>query len=326
MAPGFEFSGEIFDGEATAASTGGVVFGMLGWWICLVGDVIEGRSLVVLSSAEIDGGRMGLWDSFWVLTVPQSWIVGGTHALGAGVGVLAFILCDCAGLRWVAVRRVWGDGCPPTRLMVWLWRWSDRGCNGGVTVRVVKLWVWAWLVGLWFLLHSLTENWAWSLSVGNCSFFHVLCYLYFLAVGGFRPVISLYQLLVGLGELCLGLCTLCALSALVRRCALVKWSQPPSGRMKHRATRSPGWLHSEKAELIGKLWLCFSIIFLVCRLYCKAAGIAYDANPAIWRLFEYMFLEESPAIIARHSLEAYCFLGFRHYVPPMYSVVSLLKV
>ena len=169
-------------------------------------------------------------------------------------------------------------------LMVCQWWWSDEGYSGAAMVRGALLWFWAWLVGLCLLFHGLAENWAWIMSVGIYLYFRVLSYFYFLVVGGLRPLISHYQLMVGLGGLCPGLCTLCAWSALVRWCALVKWSQPPSGKMKLRATRSSGWLHSEKAVLFGKLWLYFGLIFPVCRLYCKAVGIVSSAIPAKWRL------------------------------------------
>ena len=194
---------------------------------------------------------------------------------------------------------------------------------------VVRRWGW-WLLGLWLLdvfwvglvgwhLHfrCLAGNWIWTISLGFCYYFHVLFYIYFLVVSGFRPLISPYQILVGVEGLCPGLRTLCAWSALVRGCALVKWSQPPSGKMKRRATGSSGWLHSEKAELIDKLWFGFGMIFLVCRLYCKAISIVSDAILAKWCLFEYIFLLETLAIIARHTLDAYCNLGFSHYVPPL---------
>lgn len=339
-------------GEVAVASKGGVVCGRLGWWIRLGGDEIGGTAGVDLSGKGAVNGRIGLWDGLWVQAFPKScnwsWcgrlmaavavrsdeaglvcfgVVGiNDGSLDLEVWALAFDLGVCVGSRSVMVRLGWGDGCPPLGLMVFPWRWSDLGCSGGAVVRVMWLWYWAWLAGLWSLFRSLAKNWAWILSVGIYFYYHVLCYFYFLVVCGFRPVISLYHFMVGLGELCLGLRTLCAWFALVRWCTLVKWSQPPSGRMKCRATESFGWLHSEKAELIGNLWLCFSMIFLICRLYCKAVGIAFNAIPAKWRLFEYMFLVETLAIIVRRSLDAYCNLGFRHYVPPLYSIVSLIKV
>jgi hypothetical protein len=67
------------------------------------------------------------------------------------------------------------------------------------------------------------------------------------------------------------------------------------------------------------------LIFPVCRLYCKAVGVANCAIPANWRMLEYMNLVETLAIIARRSLYAYCNLGLRLYVPLLYSVVSLMK-
>lgn len=37
----------------------------------------------------------------------------------------------------MVVQRGWGDGCPPTGLMVWPWWWSDEGCSGEGGVAVV---------------------------------------------------------------------------------------------------------------------------------------------------------------------------------------------
>ncbi|PRQ41484.1 hypothetical protein RchiOBHm_Chr3g0447381 [Rosa chinensis] len=50
--------------------------------------------------------------------------------------------------------------------------------------------------------------------------------------------ISPYYIVVGRCGLCPGLRTLCALSALIRRrvSCFVKWSQPPSSKMKLSAT------------------------------------------------------------------------------------------
>lgn len=112
----------------------------------------------------------------------------------------------------------------------------------------------------------------------------------------------------------------------MRRRDILQWTLPPSGMMKCRATRNFGWLHSRKVELIGDLWLCFGMFFSVCRLYCKADGIASCAIFANvnWCKLEYMKLVETLAIIVSRSL--YANLGFRHYVSPLYSIVSLMKV
>lgn len=114
-----------------------------------------------------------------------------------------------------------------------------------------------------------------------------------------------------------GLRTLGALYGLVRRCVVVKWTLPPSGRMKRRAAGSFDWLHSRKAELICDLWLCFGLSFwYICHIYCKTDGIAKCVIPANWRKLEYMTLVHTLTSIARCSLDAYYFLGFRIYVPP----------
>ena len=211
------------EGKGTAASNrSGRFCGWLGWWIRWVGDEIKVRAGVDLSSEGIGDGKVGLLIGFWVLVFPTS-------------GILV-----CLGLvkiygRSVEVRRGWGDGGPPALLMVCLWWWSDDGYSDAAMVRGVLLGFWAWLVGLCLLFHGLAENWAWIMSVDIYLYVHVLSYFYFLVVGGFRPLISRYHFMVGLGGLCSGLRTLCAWFALVRWCALIKWSQPPSGRMKHRA-------------------------------------------------------------------------------------------
>jgi hypothetical protein len=106
--------------------------------------------------------------------------------------------------------------------------------------------------------------------------------------------------------------------AQVRRCVLVKWSQRSSGMMKCRVTGSSIRLHSEKVELIDKLWLCFGMIFPVCYLYCNAVDIASDAIYANWCLLGYIILVKTLTIIARRSLNVYCNLEFRHYAPPLY--------
>ena len=170
-------------------------------------------------------------------------------------------------------------------------------------------------------------SWTWAMLLCHCwldfyfivligFFWLVLCT--FILVCSFMLRINPYTYLVGLGWVYPGLHTQCALSGLAgcRTIILIKWTQPPSGRMKHRATGISGWLHSRKVALISNLWPYFGMVFPICRLSCKADGIANCAIPAKWCLLEYMNFVETPAIIARGSLDEYCNLGFRHYVPP----------
>lgn len=156
-----------------------------------------------------------------------------------------------------------------------------------------------------------------------CFLFSCTSLFCFFVVHGLLAVNKSQPFLVRLGDP--GLRTLDALSGLVRQWFVGNWTLPPSGRMKHRATGSSGWLHSGKAELISNLWLSVGLFFPVCRLYCKAVEIASCAIPANWRMIEYKNLVENLAIIVRCSLDAYCILGFRYYVPPLYLVVSLMK-
>lgn len=207
------------------------------------------------------------------------------------------------------------DLCPDSG---WPYR-AGKGAGEVVTATVVTVPAGQWCCVFCSPLFGPIDTWVRRVSLGPSWYifsFYVLLYFYYSVFGGFMPVISSYQILVRLGGLRPGLRTLCAWFALVSWLALVKWSQPPRGRMKRRSTRSFGWLHSEKAELIGKLWLYFGMIFPVCHLYCKVVGITSDAIPANWCFLEYMILVKTFAIIAICSLYAYCNLGFKRYVPP----------
>lgn len=97
----------------------------------------------------------------------------------------------------------------------------------------------------------------------SCFFFHVLFPFYSLVFSGIMPLISRYYLMVGLDGLGLGLCTLCARSSLGRRCALVKWSQPPSSRMKLNVSRI-----ISSRQHSGKIGL-FAFIFPICTFIVK---------------------------------------------------------
>ena len=133
-----------------------------------------------------------------------------------------------------------------------------------------------------------------------------------------------YYILVGLDGLGPGLCTLCAWSALGRWRVLVKWTQPPSDRMKHSvADLFSKRQHSGKTDLIVLSYF-IGVIFPVCHRNCKAIEVACCATLANWCLFEYKFIVETPDIISGSSLETHCNMGLRLYVPPLYSV-SLIK-
>ncbi|PRQ55971.1 hypothetical protein RchiOBHm_Chr1g0330531 [Rosa chinensis] len=84
------------------------------------------------------------------------------------------------------------------------------------------------------------------------------------------------------------------------------------------------WQHSGKADRNSKLWLRVCKIFLVCHHLCKANRVANDALFANWCSLEYIFSVETLVMISGCSLHAYCNLGFRYHVPPMYSEVSLM--
>ena len=106
---------------------------------------------------------------------------------------------------------------------------------------------------------------------------------------------------------------------------MVKWTQPPSGRMKRSvAGLFSSRQHSGKASLIA-LSHSSSVIFPVCHHNCKAIEVASCATLANRCLFEYMTLVETLDIISGRSLETHCNMGLRLYVPSLYSV-SLIKV
>ena len=149
------------------------------------------------------------------------------------------------------------------------------------------------------------------------------------------PIIS-YHYLVGCQghKICAGICTLCASSALGRRriVCLVKWSQPPSGRMKLSVV---GFIlrrqHSRKAVLLD-IKICkrvtYILIFPLCHRCDKANRVASCVVLfASWCLFEYMYfgVVVSLDIISGVLLSTYCNLRFRLYVLPLYSTVSLMK-
>ena len=142
-----------------------------------------------------------------------------------------------------------------------------------------------------------------------------------------------YLYCVGQNGLCAGLCTLCAFFTLGRwrGFCLVKWSHPPSGRMKLSVVGfSIRRQHSRKAGLVD-IRICnrvtYLLIFPLCHRCDKANRVAISVVLfASWCLLEYMYFEvvESLGIIPGF-LSAYCNLGFRLHVPPLYSTVSLMK-
>lgn len=115
--------------------------------------------------------------------------------------------------------------------------------GGGATRIVYRLWDWYFGGGLDRWLHRFSCCLGLYLGLDPdfeplltcCLFSCISFFLFFvLVVYGFWPLISFSQLLVGLGDP--GVCTMGALSGLVRRCAIDKWTLPSSGRMKCRAT------------------------------------------------------------------------------------------
>ncbi|XP_024189368.1 uncharacterized protein LOC112193453 [Rosa chinensis] len=200
---------------------------------------------------------------------------------------------------------------------------SDGDVGRGATVRAfpamadcVQASSWAlWYLGLKLLFRPIYFAF---------SFMLIIC---FLVLSGFMLIIMSYSRFVGRGGRCPGLCTLSAVSGLGRWQAscIVKWLQPPSGRMKPSVTEFIfRWQHSGKVGIISLLWLRVSIIFPVCRQNCKANGVANCALFASWCVIEYTLLVETSDIISECSLKASYYLGFRLYVPPLYSMVSLM--
>ena len=226
---------------------------------------------------------VGLWDQILSVSPSLQQDGDGSSVFGFlnGERLLNFSLgCLRSGLRclgmvgWLAwllvVRQGWCDWfCGETVVAIGGW------CG-------LMQWRLVWLVDCLGLLAVWFGSWAWNQSLGPyllVVYFIILVSFCFVIACDFSHLISLYQLLVGLSGFYPGQCTLCALSALVRW-HVDKWTLPPSGRMKRRATETFGWLHSGEAVLIGYLWLCFGLIFPVCRLYCQADGVASDAMPA----------------------------------------------
>ncbi|PRQ39256.1 hypothetical protein RchiOBHm_Chr4g0423141 [Rosa chinensis] len=176
--------------------------------------------------------------------------------------------------------------------------------------------------------------WAWGFTLGPLGFisFTVVFYLYYLVCLRYLRAISPYNYCVGLVGLCVCVCTLSALSALGRRRVpcFVKWSLPPSGRVRLSVAGSLRRQHSRKAVLKLTIMLrcnrvTYRVIFPLCHRYVKANRVASRALFASWCFFEYMYYVEIPDIISGHTLDAYCNQGFRLNVPPVYSTVSLIK-
>jgi hypothetical protein len=129
---------------------------------------------------------------------------------------------------------------------------------------------------------------------------------------------------------CLGCRPLCALSTIVWWRAIIKWLLPPSVKMKRKAIkplRDFGWLHIEEVGLLNLvLCLLVGLFSLLGSDYLKTDRVARCALSVIRRKLGYMYLIETPAIIAGGILYASFVLGFRLYVPPLYSYFSLVMV
>ncbi|KAL6146297.1 hypothetical protein ACLB2K_056980 [Fragaria x ananassa] len=94
---------------------------------------------------------------------------------------------------------------------------------------------------------------------------------------------------------------------------LVKWSQPLFDRVKSS--------HNGKADIHSLLWLHMSFSFLLCRhVLCKANRVVNDTLFANLLLLECICCVRSPNIVFRCS----CIMGFRLYVPPLYSAISVI--
>ncbi|XP_062006577.1 uncharacterized protein LOC133723712 [Rosa rugosa] len=217
-------------------------------------------------------------------------------------------------------------------------RRSTRGRSGTGGCRSMLAW-WASALGLW-------ERW-W---MGRASAVWLCCcflfYVCFISVCCFvcLVVCCLWVALRMLREIspcirCVGIvglfargCTLCALSALGWRRVpcFVKWSLPPSGRVRLLATGWRfKWQHDRKVGSMEITLCCIKVadrvIFPLCHRW-EANRTVCRAFFASWCGLEYKFLvESSHEFFSGCTLVAYCNLGFRHNVPPLYSPVSLMK-
>ena len=206
-------------------------------------------------------------------------------------------------LRW------WGDGVK--QLHVWAGRfgchlgWSNWACFEEINpIKAVMFFT------SYFLFFVVEISHHFLMVEGGLSRFSILFLLLcFLAV-------------VDTGGLCPGKRAQRTMFVLIRRRVpcFVKWSQPPSGKMKLGVTGYSRWHHSRKADRYCNLWLCMSGIFPVCRQNCKANGVANDALFAKWCLLECIDFVDMPNV----NLGCSYSMGFRHNVPPLYSEVALM--
>ncbi|PRQ58323.1 hypothetical protein RchiOBHm_Chr1g0358041 [Rosa chinensis] len=127
---------------------------------------------------------------------------------------------------------------------------------------------------------------------------------------------------VGLVGPCACGCTHCALSALgwQRVPCFVKWSLPPSGRMKLGATGGIfRWQHDRKAVrmvfMLGCIRFADPVFFPLCHCW-EANRTVRSVFFASWCDFEYNCLVESVDSCSGCTLGVYCNLGFRLFVPP----------
>ena len=101
---------------------------------------------------------------------------------------------------------------------------------------------------------------------------------------------------------------------------LSKWKLPPSGKMKCVDGISVRQ-HRRKVILSDLLSHSGGFSLLICRHYIQAIEDAICALLAIWCLLEYFVVIETIDFI---SICSHCNMGFRLYVPPLYSTVSLM--
>lgn len=108
----------------------------------------------------------------------------------------------------------------------------------------------------------------------------------------------------------------------------IKWLLPPGVRMKKKAIRplfGYYWLQNEEIKLLNIL-ICLLVgwCFFGGSCYFKTDRVAVWALSVNRRKLEYMYFMETLAIIVGISPYALFVLGFRLYVPPLYSAISLM--
>lgn len=227
--------------------------------------------------------------------INQGWIVGYSQAMGTDqlgwvctvggepVVVILPVSCCCMGIDQLG------------------WVYADVGDLAVVILPVS-----------WFWFRRGTDQLEWV-----CTFYYYFSFILFSSALFSCNACPRGFLLHGC---CLGCCTLCALSVIMRWRAIIKWLLPPSVKMKRKAIKPLcdfGRLHIEEVGLLN-LVLCLSVglFSLLDNCYFKTDRVARCALSVIRRKLEYMYFMETPTIIVGFSLYALFVLGFRLYVPP----------